>query len=73
MSEIVWLTPREVSERTKFAVGTLANWRSLGIGPAWEKVNGRIRYTESALLEWQITGSARTSVQSESAESPHFR
>lgn len=53
MSVIVWLTPKQVSERTQFAVGTLANWWTLGIGPAWEKRNGRIRYTESALTDWQ--------------------
>lgn len=53
MSAIIWLTPKQVSERTQFAVGTLANWRALGTGPAWEKRNGRIRYTEEALREWQ--------------------
>lgn len=53
MSALVWLTAKQVSERTQFAVGTLANWRAQGIGPAWEKRNGRIRYTEDALREWQ--------------------
>lgn len=53
MSAVVWLTPQEVSARIKFAVGTLANWRALGTGPAWEKRNGRIRYTEDAVSEWQ--------------------
>ncbi len=53
MNTVIWLTPKQVSERIQFAVGTLANWRALGTGPAWEKRNGRIRYTEDALREWQ--------------------
>lgn len=53
MTTIIWLTPKQVAERTQFAVGTLANWRALGTGPAWEKRNGRIRYTEEALHAWQ--------------------
>lgn len=56
MSVIVWLTPKQVSESTQFAVGTLANWRTLGVGPAWEKRNGRIRYSEDAVREWQDNG-----------------
>lgn len=53
MTVIVWLTPKQVSERIQFAVGTLANWRSLGSGPDWEKCHGRIRYAEESVREWQ--------------------
>lgn len=52
-SPVMWLTPKQVSERTQFAVGTLANWRAAGTGPEWEKRNGRIRYPEDALRRWQ--------------------
>jgi len=48
-----WLIPQQVAERTGFATSTLANWRSLGIGPAWVKVGTRVRYDEDALTEWQ--------------------
>lgn len=50
---IVWLTPPQVSERTGFAVSTLANWRSLGVGPAYAKVGTRIRYDETVITAWQ--------------------
>lgn len=49
----VWLTPPQVSERTGFSVSTLANWRSLGIGPASVKVGTRIRYDEAVVTAWQ--------------------
>lgn len=35
------LTPREVSARLRKDVGTLANWRSKGIGPAYLKLGHR--------------------------------
>lgn len=49
----IWLTPQQVADRTEFAVSTLANWRSLGIGPAWVKVGTRVRYDEDAVTAWQ--------------------
>jgi len=48
-----WLTPVQVAERTGFAVSTLANWRSLGIGPAYVKVGQRIRYDDAEVTAWQ--------------------
>ena len=48
----LWLTPAQVSQRTGFSVSTLANWRSLGIGPASVKVGTRIRYDETAVDRW---------------------
>ena len=48
----LWLTPTQVSERTGFKVQTLANWRSLGTGPAFVKVGARIRYDESTVTRW---------------------
>lgn len=49
----VWLTPQQVADRTGFTVGTLANWRFLGRGPASVKVGTRIRYDEAVLTQWQ--------------------
>lgn len=49
----VWLTPPQVSERTGFSVSTLANWRSLGTGPASVKVGTRVRYDEAVVTAWQ--------------------
>lgn len=31
---------------------TLENWRTLGRGPCYVKVGGRVRYRTSDLLEW---------------------
>lgn len=53
----VWLTPPQVAELTGFKVSTLANWRSLGIGPASVKVGTRVRYDEAVVTEWQKAAS----------------
>lgn len=47
-----WLTPVQVSESTGIAVGTLANWRVLGTGPAFVKVGRLVRYEEAAVEAW---------------------
>lgn len=46
------LTPADVAEKTGFAVQTLANWRSLGEGPAFFKVGGLVRYDEATIQQW---------------------
>jgi predicted site-specific integrase-resolvase len=38
------LTPHELAERWQVSERTLNRWRDLGTGPAWLKLNGRIRY-----------------------------
>ncbi|OJX72803.1 helix-turn-helix domain-containing protein [Leifsonia sp. 71-9] len=45
----VYLTPQEVSDRIKFSVGTLANWRTQGKGPDYVRQGRRIRYPEEAI------------------------
>ena len=35
---------------------TLANWRSKGTGPRWEKRHGRVRYPVEGLIEWLDAG-----------------
>lgn len=50
------LTPGEAGEMARVTAKTLANWRSLGIGPAYIKLSpgrgGRIRYSRKAVLAW---------------------
>ena len=43
---LVWWTPAQAAARIGVTVGTLANWRLKGIGPAYSKLsqNGRVRY-----------------------------
>lgn len=48
-----WLTPVQVSEDTGIAVGTLANWRVLGTGPAFVKVGRLVRYEATAVEAWK--------------------
>lgn len=51
------LTPNEVADRYRMKPGSLANQRSNGRGPKHIRLpNGRIRYKESALLEWELMG-----------------
>lgn len=46
-------TPGEVAEYVKVDEQTLANWRWLGTGPRFIKVNGgRIRYRRSDVETW---------------------
>lgn len=50
------LKPQEVSKLLNVAVQTLANWRSLGIGPSFQKLSptrsGRVRYRRADVLLW---------------------
>ena len=55
----VLLLPPQVAERVGVTVGTLTNWRCLGIGPPWLKVGFRIRYVESELNAWLPTWERR--------------
>ena len=50
MQQHKYLTPKEVQEIYKVNVGTLANWRLYGKGPAYIKVGRLVRY-ESATME----------------------
>lgn len=46
------LTPEDVADRLRVKVGTLAAWRWRGIGPAWIKVGGVVRYPGDKLESW---------------------
>ena len=38
------LTSKEVAEMMSIPEGTLRYWRKIGVGPAWVKLEGTIRY-----------------------------
>lgn len=44
--------PAEVAEVVRKSPKTLANWRSLEIGPPYHKVNGRILYDWRDVRSW---------------------
>lgn len=51
----IYLTPEELHDRWKkrVAVRTLSNWRSLGTGPKFTKVGGRILYPQAEVEAWE--------------------
>lgn len=45
--------PEDVARLYAVSVGTLANWRSAGIGPTYVKVGGKcVRYRADDLAAW---------------------
>ena len=50
-----YLTPTNLTERYKKSITlrTLANWRSIGEGPQYTKIGGRVLYALSAVLKWE--------------------
>jgi len=54
MSEITFLTPKEVAERYRgsVSVGTLRNWRAMKIGPSFVKVGKAVLYRVNELEAW---------------------
>jgi hypothetical protein len=55
MPGTVFLTPQQVADRYKGAitVRTLANWRSIGQGPDYVKIGGKVVYPADALQRWE--------------------
>ncbi len=55
------LTPDEVVTRYRnsICIRTLANWRSLGIGPDHIKIGKAILYPVDKLIEWEQRGGDR--------------
>lgn len=49
------LTPRELSEELKVPEKTLAQWRYLGRGPSYQKLEGHVRYTRPAVAAWRAS------------------
>ncbi|HEX3319438.1 MAG TPA: helix-turn-helix domain-containing protein [Terriglobales bacterium] len=44
------LDPKEASEFIRKPQGTMANWRGMGIGPAYIRCGRSIRYAEDDLI-----------------------
>ena len=47
------LNQAELAERWRVSTRTLDRWRDLGKGPAWLKLNGRVRYREEDVLAFE--------------------
>ena len=50
-----YLTPSELVERYKrtITIRTLANWRSIGDGPQYTKIGGRVLYSLDGVISWE--------------------
>lgn len=50
-----YLTPAELVERYKrtITIRTLANWRSIGEGPKYTKIGGRVLYPVDGVMAWE--------------------
>jgi hypothetical protein len=59
------LTPEDVALQFRFKLGSLANWRSAGIGPAYIKVGGAVRYTRKAIEDFLVERSVKPCVREE--------
>ena len=46
------LTPEDVSSVLHINLGTLANWRSKGIGPGYRKIGGLALYEKTVVAEY---------------------
>jgi len=47
-----FLSEKQVSRLTGFALQTLRNWRSLGLGPPYVRIHRSIRYPLADLLQF---------------------
>lgn len=47
------ITQNELAERWRLSPRTLEKWRTLGIGPDYIKVGGRVRYREDEILAYE--------------------
>ena len=65
------LTTATVSEMLSVPEGTLRYWRKVGLGPAWLKLEGSIRYAEEDVLRYiernRRTPSVRAYMEEKSA------
>lgn len=48
-----WLTRKEVSNREKIPVATLAQWGSQGKGPKYARFGRHCRYRLSDVIRWE--------------------
>jgi len=53
MSADVWLTRKDLSNREKIPVATLAQWASQGKGPRYALFGRHARYRLSDVIDWE--------------------
>ena len=55
MTNTTFLTPNTVASRYNGAitVRTLANWRSIGQGPDYVKIGGKVMYPLASVQDWE--------------------
>lgn len=55
--EPAFLTPHQLAQRWNGVVtsGTLANWRSKGVGPDFTKLRGRVLYPVASVADFEAT------------------
>lgn len=60
-----FLTPAQLSARWGNTIGTrtLANWRSVGKGPRFTKIGGRVAYEESEIIKWEEERSVQSTYE----------
>ncbi|SFK75339.1 helix-turn-helix domain-containing protein [Methylophaga sulfidovorans] len=57
MEEFIKLiTPQDTAKLLNVKVGTLANWRSMGEGPAYTKIGKSVRYALEDINEFIAKG-----------------
>jgi len=59
----VLIHPKRAAEILGRPESTLRYWRSMGVGPAWIKLEGRILYDEAELLQYIQRGRRTPSVR----------
>jgi hypothetical protein len=65
------LTPSQTAHLTGLSPQTLANWRTLGKGPAWFKIGRLVRYDEEVLQAWIVDARSGAHVKGvHTAEAP---
>ncbi len=57
------LRPKEVAKMLSVPDGTLRYWRAVGLGPAWVKLEGSIRYDLADVLQYIDRGRRTPSVR----------
>jgi hypothetical protein len=55
-----WLSAEDIAADTGVCVGTLANWRCKGIGPAFYKFGKKVRYGRGDYRTWRDGARVRT-------------
>jgi excisionase family DNA binding protein len=51
----IWLTPDEAAKHLAVKTSTLRQWRYIGSGPAYSKINARlVRYRAEDLDRWLV-------------------